>query len=135
MIIYSNEVLTHYHTAPHFDALKICSCGKHCEKRRNSHNIFKQLFNPFPNKPWFLHVCSTSLLKYLWENEKLLIRSNFSFSHSVFCLFGELSAIFNKFDIVVYQLFQVERLLNLLFGKRLNKIYYSITTQYHILTH
>ena len=21
------------------------------------------LFNPFPNKPWFLRVCSTSLLK------------------------------------------------------------------------
>ena len=25
---------THYHTMPHFDALKIYSCGKHCEKRR-----------------------------------------------------------------------------------------------------
>ena len=41
-------------------------------------------FNPFPNKPWFLRVCSTSLLKTLWEKEKLLIMSNFSFSHSVF---------------------------------------------------
>ena len=29
------EELTHYHTMPHFDALKIYSCGKHCEKRRN----------------------------------------------------------------------------------------------------
>ena len=28
-------VFTHYHTMPHFDALKIYSCGKHCEKRRN----------------------------------------------------------------------------------------------------
>ena len=28
-------VLTYYHTMPHFDALKIKSCGKHCEKRRN----------------------------------------------------------------------------------------------------
>ena len=27
--------LTHYHTLRHFDALKIYSCGKHCEKRRN----------------------------------------------------------------------------------------------------
>ena len=27
--------LTHYHTMPHFDALKIYSCGKHYEKRRN----------------------------------------------------------------------------------------------------
>ena len=24
--------LTHYHPIPHFDALKIYSCGKHCEK-------------------------------------------------------------------------------------------------------
>ena len=27
--------LTHYHTILHFDALKIYSCGEHCEKRRN----------------------------------------------------------------------------------------------------
>ena len=25
----------HYHNMPHFGALKIYSCGKHCEKRRN----------------------------------------------------------------------------------------------------
>ena len=29
--------------------------------------------NPFPNKPWFLGVCSTSILKTLWEKDKLLI--------------------------------------------------------------
>ena len=29
--------------------------------------------------PWFLRVCSTSLLKTLWEKEKLLVTSNFSF--------------------------------------------------------
>ena len=57
--------------------------------------------NPFPNKPWFLRVYSTSLLKTLWEKEKLLVTSNFSFSHSVFYLFEELSAIFNKIEIVV----------------------------------
>ena len=27
--------LTHYHTMPHFHALKIYSCKKNCEKRRN----------------------------------------------------------------------------------------------------
>ena len=31
------------------------------------------LINPFPKKSWFLHVCSTSLLKTLWEKEKLLV--------------------------------------------------------------
>ena len=35
--------------------------------------------NPFPNKPWILRVCSTSLLKTLQEKEKLLVTSNFSF--------------------------------------------------------
>ena len=27
--------LTHYHTMPHFEALKIYGCGKNCEKSRN----------------------------------------------------------------------------------------------------
>ena len=45
------------------------------------------MLNPFPNKPWFLRVCSTCLLKTLWEKEKLLVTSNFSFSHSVFYTF------------------------------------------------
>ena len=66
-------------------------------------------FNPFPNKPWLLRVCSTSLLKTLWEKEKLLVTSNFSFSRSVFHPFGELSAIFIKFEIVVCKLFQFGR--------------------------
>ena len=44
--------------------------------------------NPFPNNNWFLRVCSTGLLKTLWEKEKLLVTSNFSFSHSVFFTFG-----------------------------------------------
>ena len=56
-------------------------------------NFQSMAINPIPNKPWFLRVCSTSLLKRLWEKEKLLVMSNFSFSHSVFHLFGELSAI------------------------------------------
>ena len=50
--------------------------------------------------PWILRVCSTSLLKTQWEKEKLLVTSNFSFSHSVFYLFEELSAIFNKLKSV-----------------------------------
>ena len=46
-------------------------------------------FNPFPNKPMFLRVCSASLLKTLWEKEKLLVTSNFSISHSVFLPFHQ----------------------------------------------
>ena len=41
-------------------------------------------FNPFPKMPWFLRVCSASLLITLWEKEKLLVKSNFSFFHSIF---------------------------------------------------
>ena len=65
-----------------------------------------QAINPFPNKPWFLRVCGRSLLKTLWEKKKLLVTSNFFFSHSVFYPFIEISAILIKFEIVVCKLFQ-----------------------------
>ena len=46
---------------------------------------------PFPNKPWFSQslVCSRSLLKTLLEKEKMLVTSNFSFSHSIFYHLGK----------------------------------------------
>ena len=44
--------------------------------------------NPFPHNDTFWCPWETSLLKALWEKEKLLVTSNFSFSHSVFYLFG-----------------------------------------------
>ena len=56
--------------------------------------------------PVFLRVCSASLMKTLLEKEKLLITTNFSFSHIVFYLFGELSYIFIKFEIVLCKVFQ-----------------------------
>ena len=95
---------------------------------------YVESFNPFPNKPWLLRVCSTSLLKTMWEKENLLVTSNFSFFHIVFypfgeqcfwsfwrtfCPFGELSAIFIKFNIVVCKHFQFGRVRNLSFGKGL----------------
>ena len=55
----------------------------------------------------------------MWEKEKLLVTSNFSFSHSVFYQFGELPAIFIKFEIVICKLFQFGRVQNLVFGKGL----------------
>ena len=63
--------------------------------------------NPFPNKPLLLCICQTCLLKTLWEKEKLLVKSNFSFSHSIFYPFGKLFTIFMKLKIVVYKLFQI----------------------------
>ena len=66
-----------------------------------------------------LRVCITSPLKTPWEKEKLLVTSNFSFSHSVFYPFRELSTIFIKFRIVVCKLFRFGPVYNLSFGKGL----------------
>ena len=68
-----------------------------------SHNV--KFINSFQNKPLFLRVCSINLLETMWEKEKLLVTSNFSFSHSVFYPLGKLSAIFVKVKIVVCKLF------------------------------
>ena len=69
-----------------------------------SNNVFKtfflRIFNPFPNKPWFLCVCRTDLLKTLWENKKLLVTSKISFLHRFFYPFGEFSAVFINFEII-----------------------------------
>ena len=61
--------------------------------------------NPFLNKPLFLCICSTNLLKTQWEKEKLLMMSNFFISHSVFYDFGKLLAIFTIFKTVLCKLF------------------------------
>ena len=47
-------------------------------------SVANRLLHPSSNKPLFLRVCSTGPLKTLREKEKLLVTSNFSFSHSVF---------------------------------------------------
>ena len=73
--------------------------------------------NSFPNKPLLLRVCSRSILKTLWEKEKLLVTSNFSFSHSVFYLLEELSAISIKFEIVACKLIHFGRVYNSSFAK------------------
>ena len=83
---------------------------------------FKE-FNPFPNKPWFLRVCSKSVLKTLWEKEQLLVTSNCSFSHSVFYPFEELSAIFVTLKIVLCTLFQFRGVKNLSCGKGLKEYF------------
>ena len=44
-----------------------------------------------------------------FKSLKVLVTSNFSFSHSIFYRFGELSAIFIKFEIVVCKHFDSGR--------------------------
>ena len=78
-----------------------------------------------------------SAVQFFWKHCGK--RSNFSFSHSVFCRFGELSGIFIKFEFVVCKLFQFGRVLNF-FWERVEKIFFKSAqggpgTQlmYHIL--
>ena len=59
--------------------------------------------------PCFYISAVQSLLKTLSENEKLLVTSNFSFSHSVFYPVRELSTIFIEYEIVLCMLFQFGR--------------------------
>ena len=99
---------------------KVSLCGNGLNKGSDGecmyalhHMILIYTINPFPNKPWLLHVCSKNLLKTLWEKEKLLVMSNYSLSHSVLYPFGKLSAIFTKFKIVVFKLFQFGTVQNL----------------------
>ena len=92
--------------------------------------LYYMCISPFQNKPWFSRVCSTSALKTLWEKEKLLVTSNFSFSHSVFYRFWELSAIFINFEIIVYKLFQFGRVWNLSFRKALIKCSHADLNKY-----
>ena len=42
-----------------------------------SKSFFLMVVNPFPNKPWFLCVCSISLLKTLWEKEEIARNEQF----------------------------------------------------------
>ena len=64
--------------------------------------VTKLMSELFPKQALVFTCRSTSLSKTVWGK-----RSNFSFSHRVFYPFGELSAIFIKFEIVVCRLFQV----------------------------
>ena len=63
-----------------------------------------------------------SLGSKLWEKEKLLVTSNFSFSHSFFYQFGELSAIFLKLKLSSANSFSSKESKNLSFGKELTTL-------------
>ena len=54
--------------------------------------------------------------------EKLLIMSNFSFSHNAFYLFGELFAFFVKCGFDVWTLFQFGRVLKFVVWERVKTV-------------
>ena len=70
----------------------------------NIENLSLILFQTSPG----LYVCRKSLLKTMWEKEKLLVTNNFSFSNSILYPFGELSAIFINFKLPFANSFSFE---------------------------
>ena len=70
---------------------------------------------------FYVSAVQVFFFKTLWEKEKLLIKSNFSFSHTVFYLFGEISAIFFKSKIVGGKLFQFGKSLRSVVLERVNR--------------
>ena len=75
--------------------------------------------NPFPNKPWFSCVCSTSHLKTLWEKEKLLVTSNFSFPTVFFTHLENFPQFSSNLELSSEDSLNLEELSNLPFGKGL----------------
>ena len=121
--------------------------GKISNKTYTLFNLkcYKYFFEPFPNKPFFftfLHYTSfpnkslfftflhyTSFKNTVGNGEIARETSNFSVSHSVFYPFGEPSAIFIKFKIVVCKLFQSEKGSKLSFGKHL--AFFNLLPAFH----
>ena len=66
-----------------------------------------------PSWPSCLRFAGQVFWKHCGKRKKMLATSNFSFSHSVFYLFGELYTFFIKFEIVVCKLFQFGKICRL----------------------
>ena len=75
--------------------------------------------NPFPNKLWFLRVCIAGLLKTLWEKEKLLVMSNFSFPTVFSTRFTHFLSVSLNLKLLSANSFSLEASKILLFGKEL----------------
>ena len=74
-------------------------------------------FKPFPNKPWFLHVCSTSLLKTAWVKKKLL-NKQFLFFPQCFLPVWKLFCHFHQIWNCRLQTFSVWKSLKFVFWER-----------------
>ena len=71
--------------------------------------------------------------KHCGKRRNCSLTSNFSFSHSVFYLFGELSTIFIELKIVVFKLFQFGRLKNLSFLKGISQRLVLLKDKKHLI--
>ena len=71
-------------------------------------------------RDWLLRVCRTSLLKKTVGKGEIACYERFLLFHSVFYPLGELSAIFNKFEIVVCKVLSVWKSLKIVAWESVN---------------
>ena len=83
----SHSVFHHIGASSQFHQIWNCCLGTHSVWKSLKFIIWERV-NPFPHNDTFWCPWETSLLKTQWEKEKLLVTSNFSFSHNVFYLFA-----------------------------------------------
>ena len=93
----------------------------HREKRK-FYNLFHAIKLFQKQALVFLCLHYKSFKKSLWEKEKLLVKSNFSFSRSVFFSFGELSVISIEFEIVICKTLPVWKSLKFVVWERVKNI-------------
>ena len=92
-------------------------------------------FNSFPNKPRFLRVCSTSLLKTLWEKEKLLVKEPFLLFPQCFLLVLRTFCNFNQVWNCRLQTLSVWKSLTFVVWERVNynmDHWQNISTKTHL---
>ena len=53
-------------------------------KGKSDFDTYLDCVNPFPNKPWFLRVCSISLMKTLWGKGEIARNEQFLLFPTVF---------------------------------------------------
>ena len=99
------------------------------EKEKLDHvigvNISPSVVSPFPNKPWFLSVCNTSLLKTLWGKREIACNQQFLFFPQcflpvwrIFCNFHQIwnvsvkLSVWKNLNFVTFRVKKKEQSLN-----------------------
>ena len=100
----------HYHTTPHFDAIKIYSCGKTLWKKKKllvtsnfsfSHNVFYSYF------PFEMHFKTSSAICFNLDQSKILSSGNGLIIHASWVTIG-VDTSKNKFDLFPFQCSQFD---------------------------
>ena len=82
-LLFPQRFLAFSRTSRHFPQIQNCRLQPLSLWKRLKLVVWEKV-NPFQNKPWFYVSAVQVFWKRCGEKEKLLILSNFSFSHSVF---------------------------------------------------